>query len=164
MIQYYYDDIQKCFKYGCYLAALHMALSMPDYCAKVMFPEIRKTTDRYIKFIDETLTPTESCGGDNMPYLDGEIIYQIRCSLLHDLDPVPDFEKLNFSDSPQIKDFKIRIDSQVDIATSEGEYEYSAYRIAFVLSEICYHYYLENKDKFKNRDRFIFITPAKYRS
>lgn len=157
MIVKYYNEIQKCFKQKLYLAALHMALSMPDFCSKVMFPNIQGTTERYIKFIDETITPTETYEGNDLPYLTGEVIYQIRCSLLHDLNPEPDKEKLRFENSPEINKFKILTDLQVDMTSSEGEYWYSAYRLALIISEGCYHYYSDNKDRFENIKNDLII-------
>ena len=83
-------EVKKCNECGCYLAALVVALTLPDICGKVLFPEA-KTGERYIKWFDkyigdnERLTLTELVGMDKeLPYTTGEMCYKLRCAILHE--------------------------------------------------------------------------------
>lgn len=91
-------EIKVCLKNGCYMAALTTALTLPDICGKTRYPDEKSTRRRYIKWFDEY---TKQCGifhdnySSDIPHLSGELIYSLRCSVLHEGNPGIDKEKLN---------------------------------------------------------------------
>ena len=92
MIYRMIEEINKSLETGCYLVALMSALALPDICGKVEFPEMEKQTkQRYIKWYDEHIGQYEYDPGDIenvMPYLDGKMIYDLRCALFHSGNPI----------------------------------------------------------------------------
>lgn len=84
------EDIKKSLQNNCYYSALALALTLPDICGKVTYPEIKSVGERYIKWFDTYIGNYEqsplSKEDDNwkdLPYLNGEICYNLRCALLH---------------------------------------------------------------------------------
>ena len=83
-------EICKCLKDGYYMAALTSALTIPDMCGKAEFPDLEKQTKkRYVDWFDKYIGnhEKERHGGKGMPYLSGELVYSLRCSLLHQGNP-----------------------------------------------------------------------------
>lgn len=85
------DEIEKALSHDLYFAALNLALTLPDICGKAEYPDLR-TGERYKKWYDENVGVTEKppkCTEDEpeMPYLSGEVVYSLRCSLLHEGNP-----------------------------------------------------------------------------
>ena len=80
------------------MSALITALILPDICGKAKYPEMEKQTkQRYIKWYDEYIGQYEKDTEDErgMPYLSGELIYSLRCSVLHQGNPNIDGKKLD---------------------------------------------------------------------
>lgn len=77
-----------------FLAALALALTLPDTCGKAEFPT-KGNRDRYIGWYDQYVGQYEKppkANADNnstpsvfddMPYMSGEIVYSLRCCFLH---------------------------------------------------------------------------------
>ena len=85
------DETEKALSHDLYFAALNLALTLPDICGKAEYPNLR-TGERYKKWYDENVGVTEKppkCTEDEpeMPYLSGEVVYSLRCSLLHEGNP-----------------------------------------------------------------------------
>ena len=87
------EDMNRALAYDCYFAALAIALTLPDICGKAKYPKagVRK---RYIEWYDEYVGRYEKCpkneadaDEEEMPYLSGEVVYSLRCSLLHQGNP-----------------------------------------------------------------------------
>ena len=78
-------EIQKCIENECFLSALSMALTLPDICGKAAYPELGNTK-RYIQWYNTTMSDMFAEGTD-MPYLSGELIYNLRNSILHSGNP-----------------------------------------------------------------------------
>lgn len=91
-------EIKVCLKNGCYMAALTIALTLPDICGKAQYPDEKSTKKRYVKWFDEYI---KQCGifpdnySSDIPYLSSELIYSLRCSVLHEGNPGIDKEKSN---------------------------------------------------------------------
>ena len=75
----------------CYLPALFVTLTLPDICGKAEFPGEPSNKKRYIGWYDKYLGRYEkkfASGADiglaDRPYLSGELVYQLRCSVLHE--------------------------------------------------------------------------------
>lgn len=63
----------------CYISALTTALTLPDICGKAKYPN-EKTTKRYKQWLDDYVCKKQPFGLQ----ADVEIIYNLRCSLLHE--------------------------------------------------------------------------------
>lgn len=79
-----------------YLSALTLALTLPDTCGKAEYP-VEKTGNRYKKWLCKYVIKDrcESSYSCDMPYLNEEIIYSLRNSLLHQSTPNIDKEKIH---------------------------------------------------------------------
>lgn len=94
-----------------------------------------------------------------MPYLSGEVIYSLRCSLLHEGNPNTDNDSLR-TDIPidrfslmieKAKPFDIYFDASsiTDFGNKHiREYRMNVRRICMILCNVAESYYKENKDKF----------------
>lgn len=82
-------DIRNALKNDLYFVALSSALTLPDICGKAAYPDERSSRKRYILWYDEEIGKYEKNPADksNMPYLSGEVVYSLRCSLLHEGNP-----------------------------------------------------------------------------
>jgi len=91
MIDRITEDIDKALDNDAYLAALTLALTIPDICGKAKHPK-KGTKVRYIGWYDEYVgayeqSPFDKREGTNMPYLSGEVVYSLRNSMLHEGSP-----------------------------------------------------------------------------
>jgi len=108
MINKLIEEIRKSLDNGCPFAALSLSLVLIDSCAKIEFPELGNKK-RYITWYDKHLTEKLSdeeinnCRFhciENIPEINGETIYSLRCSALHEGNPkidekyIPYFELL----------------------------------------------------------------------
>ena len=82
-------DIRKALENELYFVALSSALTLPDICGKAAYPTEQSSRKRYILWYDEEIGKYEKNpeDKDDMPYLSGEVIYSLRCSLLHEGNP-----------------------------------------------------------------------------
>lgn len=83
-------EIETSLKNGCYLAALALALTIPDICGKAEYPE-SSVTKRYIKWFNEYYVKTYENPNNpytcDMPFLNGEVLFNLRNSFLHQGTP-----------------------------------------------------------------------------
>ncbi len=92
MITELINDMNKALDNDCYLAALAIALMLPDICAKAKYPEEKSNRKRYIDWYDEYIGQYQKCPDDDKsPYLSGEVVYSLRCNFLH--QGTPNIEK-----------------------------------------------------------------------
>lgn len=158
------DEIEKALSHDLYFAALNLALTLPDICGKAEYPNLR-TGERYKKWYDENVGVTEKppkCTEDEpeMPYLSGEVVYSLRCSLLHEGNP--NLQKNGKHPTP-IDRFSLVIQSEQPFRIYGGEgssvltssdgtevrsYRVNVRRLCMVLCLCAKGYYKENKDKF----------------
>lgn len=79
------NDIENTIKHNCLRTALGMALTLPDICGQVEYPEIKAVGERYIKWCDNYLKNqgfiTTGDLGDKV--ISGEMCYKLRCAYLH---------------------------------------------------------------------------------
>lgn len=92
------DDINRALENEAYFAALALALTLLDICGKAKYPNERNGI-RYINWYDEYVgkyeqCPCETCQENKMPYLSGEVVYQLRNSFLHQGTPNVDKNKI----------------------------------------------------------------------
>jgi len=92
-------EINDCLEHECFLTALGMALTLPDICGKAAYPT-DTVAGRYIKWTNEYISAYEkddSPYGIDMPYLSGEILYNLRNTFLHQGNPNIDSSKVKNS-------------------------------------------------------------------
>ena len=90
MIEKITKDVLSCLDHELYIAALTLALTLPDICGKAAFPN-ECTSLRYKKWFSQEVEPTEkSPWDDDMPYLSAEAIYSLRNMMLHQGTPSVD--------------------------------------------------------------------------
>ena len=98
LVEQIIHEIDTCLENGECIAALYMALTLPDLCGKAEYPNDNVGT-RYKKWFDTFITPYERPSTpsreDVAPYLSGEVVYSLRNQLLHQGTPTIDATKIN---------------------------------------------------------------------
>ena len=107
MIDIYVTEIKKSLSNKLYFPALSLALTIPDICGSVEFPN-KQIYERYIGWYDKYIGKylkeiSENVPGDR-PYLSGEIVYNLRNTFLHNGRPGVDVKKIK-DENNQIKKF-----------------------------------------------------------
>lgn len=92
MINKITKEIITCLDNNCPLAALTLALTLPDICGKAMYPDLsgnKNCKARYVKWFDDYIGDfeKEEVKGLGLPRYCGELIYSLRCSMLHQGNP-----------------------------------------------------------------------------
>lgn len=165
MINRLIDDINKALDAEAYMAALALALTLPDICAKAEYGDTLRNKERYIKWFDEYIGKYEVCpreeGEECMPYLSGEVVYSLRNNVLH--QGTPNIEKEKIKDKTnQIDKFILVIEKKkpFDIyadmsgvgsdlqGRSEREYRVNVRRLCLIICEVASHYYKKNLNRF----------------
>lgn len=155
------QDIRKALENDLYFVALSSAMTLPDICGKAAYPQESSSRKRYISWYDEEIGKYEKNPDDeeNMPYLSGEVIYSLRCSLLHEGNPNMNNDSLR-ADLPidhfslvieKAKPFDIYSDSSSISNFGDKnirEYSMNIRRVCMILCNVAESYYRENKDKF----------------
>lgn len=166
------EDIDRALDAEAYMAALALVLTLPDICGKAAYGDMANKNrfnkkERYIKWFDENIGQYEKSPKEEnelqMPYLSGEVVYSLRCSMLHQGNPNIDKDKIKDSVNKidkfvlvveKRKLFDIYADSSSltdSIERQDGSYKtYSVNvrRLCLIICETAKHYFLENKDKF----------------
>lgn len=155
------QDIRKALENELYFVALSSALTLPDICGKAAYPQEQSSKKRYILWYDKEIGKYEKNpeDKDDLPYLAGEIIYSLRCSLLHEGNP--NMKNDNLRTNQPIDQFSLVIEkakpfdvySDASAITRFGneqrrEYRMNVRRICMILCNVAESYYKENKDKF----------------
>lgn len=156
------EDIEFCLENERYISALSLALTLPDICGRAEFPS-KKTSvaERYIKWFNQFMTPYKksiSPYSYDMPYLSGELVYNLRNALLHSGNP-----NITKSDVKEelckVDKFELMIGKTYTGDTSmvaygknmsvvKSEYTVNVYLLCTRLCHVAKEYYLNNKDKF----------------
>lgn len=168
MIKRLLRDIDKSLDNDCFFSALALALTLPDVCGKAKYPNEESTKKRYIDWYNEYVGVYEQCpGGEGKtPYLSGEVVYSLRCSLLHEGNP--NIAKSSIKEEcckidqftlivERKKKFNIYSDhAEVSEQFSGGEpvgetvrnYEVNVRRLCLILAACAKGYYEENSEQF----------------
>ncbi len=108
-------DIDTSLNNGVFLAALALALTLPDICGKAKYPS-KGNGDRYIswynEFVDGAQKSTDPYAKD-LPNLSGEMVFNLRCNFLHQGNPNVEKNK--------IKDVDCQVDKFILVITSEDK-------------------------------------------
>ena len=163
MIERIIDDINKALDAEAYMAALSLVLTLPDICAKAEYGDVGSNSLRYIEWYNENIgqyeCPPNDCGDEN-PYLSGEIVYQLRCSVLHLGTPNVNKNKIKEGRCAvdhftlvveKKKPFDIYADAS-SVVEHNGEktrsYHVNIRRLCLIITATASNYYKKNKDKF----------------
>lgn len=123
MVNRIIEEIQKSLKQDNYLAALTMALTLPDICGKAAEPSLG-TGARYKKWYKDNVVLHEKTSdphGADMPYLSEEVIYQLRNSMLHQGNPNVDAKSIR-EEQCKIDQFVLFVDDPYDSGLSTVSY------------------------------------------
>jgi hypothetical protein len=77
------DSITDAVKHENWLAALALALMLPDICGKLQWPEEEKGGKRYAKWWAHNFAGTYTYGSAS-DYVTGDEVWQLRCAYLHE--------------------------------------------------------------------------------
>lgn len=109
MIEKLIKEIENALSHDLYFAALSLALTLPDICGRAKYTTANVTA-RYISWYNEYIgqyeqCPCDACKKAQMPYLSGEVVYNLRNSFLHQGTPNIDSSKqkssqINWMNSP----------------------------------------------------------------
>lgn len=163
MIDRIVQDIRGALDQNLFFVALNSALTLPDICGKAEYPSEQSTKKRYIDWYDKEIGLYEKShrqnGQEEMPYLSGEVMYSLRCAMLHSGEPnisgdsvrrKPDIDKFSLV-IQKAQPFNVYSDSS-SIMDCAGEhirsYRMNVRRICLILCAVAEAYYRDNKDKF----------------
>ena len=153
-------EIEVCLEQELYMSALMLALTIPDICGKAEYPKDGNTS-RYIKWFNnymEQYKSTPSIYGFDMPFLSGEVVYNLRNNMLHSGNPNIEAKKIN-DELCKIEQFELRFEKDFSGDTShvsygagmriiERGYIVNAYLLCHRLCETAKGYFQTNTDKF----------------
>ena len=132
MVEKLINEITQALNAGLYLVALNSALTLPDICGKAEYPEIKKNGD-----------------------LPADIVYKLRCNMLHQGDVEPECGKetkfelqTNAFTAPLGIEFCFHTDVTHADGTSEEKYTVYVGYLCSVICQAAQNYYNQNKDKF----------------
>lgn len=161
MVNRIIDEINISLENGCYMAALSLALILPDICAKAEYPDLGNKR-RYIAWYDEYIGQYEIAPDQDeenqMPYLSGEVVYSLRNSVLHQGTPNIADGKGNINKFVLVvqrqNGFNIYADTSAiithngDTANAIREYRVNIGRICLIITATAKKFYFDNKEKF----------------
>lgn len=158
MIDKLVNEIEIALKNNLYMVALNTALTLPDICGKAEFPS-DSNKKRYTKWFDANYKQYDTARNDGTPYLDGEVIYSLRCSLLHQGNPNIEKGKGNIDEFVLNicgKDIGIYFDT-VSTVTHADKTQTKSYNIN--VRGICYKLCCMAKNYFdNNQNKFNFFN------
>lgn len=158
MIDVLVEQINMSLKNNYYMTALTTALILPDICGKAKYPDL-KNRKRYVKWYNEYIGQYEKnpSQNDNLPYLSGEIVWKLRCSLLHEGNPTVNkrdsgidyFELLwqGYQRSSIVMNSAL-VQSNIDGSIVKKEFSVNIIHICNVICSVAKNYYKEYKDTF----------------
>ena len=169
MIKRITDEISRCLSNDCHLAALALALTLPDICGKAEFPGEGSSKKRYIDWYEDhigryqrEMSKSEKEDLADLPYMSGELVYQLRCSFLHAGDTDVDRSQIH-EEQNQLTAFNLELRRHDDVLAAgastylnyakDGGVEFRRYDIGVtylckILSNVALKYYENNKVKF----------------
>ena len=168
MVQRIIREVRTAIENDCYIVALMGALTLPDICGKSAYPEL-KVGARYTEWCDTYVYPARTdidqsagnvdCGITNV---NGQIIYSLRCSLLHQGSSDIDSKKCeveNFELLIQPKnEFDIYVDN-IGAIWANDDFEHRERHISLHIRNICRDLCNAAELYYQNhKDEFCFIT------
>ena len=146
----------------CYISALTTALTLPDICSKAKYPDEKSTGKKYKQWLNDYACSIQPFGLQ----VDAEVIYDLRCRLLHEGNPSIDKAKF------KINKFALMVrENSANIVTESSCFqeepdgskvcEYYNINIKFLCQKICeaaLEFYQANKDLFNFFDYRVINT------
>ena len=160
MLKKIIEETKKCIDKECFIAALTLALTIPDICGKAEYPDAGNT-ERYIKwfntYIGEYEKPPETFDSDS-PYTSGELVYNLRNSMLHQGTPNIDATRIK-EERCQVNEFHLIIADVCNGGSSSVSYindneivervlEVNLVNLCQKICLVASSYYEDNKEKF----------------
>lgn len=153
-----------------FLAALGLALTLPDICGKAEYPNEGRTSVRYKDWYNEYVGKYERppdiysnddpsrVVNDDMPYMSGEIVYSLRNCFLHQGTPSIDKDKIH-EPRCQVTHFTLTIASAMNGGSSSVSHncfmdaerrtlEINIVNLCCKLCLVAKSYYNDNKERF----------------
>lgn len=128
-------NVRRSLEYECYLSALALVLTIPDICGKAEFSNMEKVGDRYREWVDKWITSHNIQEQfKDIPYIDGKLIYKLRCAFLHSGRDDIENEQFDYN----LDNFILKIESKKEfdnyvssagIITDNDEKTYSYIRV-----------------------------------
>jgi len=154
------EEIEICLEHELYLAALSLALTLPDICGKAEYPKLG-STQRYIQWYNQYMEQYKEGNApydSDMPYLSGGVVYNLRNSMLHSGNPNVESKKIKTVQS-KVDHFELRLAKDFLGDTScvgyggnknivKREYYVNVYLLCQRLCTTATEYYQKNKEKF----------------
>ncbi len=156
------SEVRLALSHELYLSALALALTLPDTCGKAEYPNEAYNGVRYKNWCSQYVI-TDRCDspyGYDMPYLNEEIIYSLRNSMLHQSTPNVEKSKIQ-EDRCKVDRFELVISGE---NSANGDLSMVSYgkemrivhkELQVHISHLCYilciaaeNYYKSNKEKF----------------
>lgn len=170
---YKIDDISKALENECFYSALALALTLPDICGKVEFPNIKNKDDYfdsrvYIKWFDKHVYPvyykydSDYCKEYEGTEFNGNACYQLRCSFLHS----GNLDIINKKRGVKINKFELSINGAERFGILDDERSKN-YQVRLDIRSLCrnlcdaaqgYYEQRENKDLFHDYSISIINT------
>lgn len=167
MLLHLIEDVERALEHECYFAALALALTLPDICGKAEYPKEGSTRKRYKYWCRQFVCkehPRDNPYSGDMPYLNEDIIYSLRCSLLHQGNPSiekGEDDRKYWDERCKVDHFTLKI---TDPGSPDGVTAMVSYiaprkidhrEITVSIRDLCYRlriaakkYYEDNPDKF----------------
>ena len=168
------DEVNKALDNDLYIAALSLALTIPDICGKAEYPD-KGVSERYKLWFNEHIgqyeVPPYEENDVRCPHLSGEVVFSLRNNMLHQGTPAIDKNKINEEDNKidrfvLIKEPKNEFEIYSDCSSCaetgwwmfkpgiKRTYHVSIRRLCFLICLTAKTYYEDNKEKF---DFFDYI-------
>ena len=163
------EDVHKALDAEAYMAALTLALTIPDVCGRAEYPNEDSSKVRYIKWFDQEVSysehpdyskmdPQKANEAKKLPHLSGEAVYQLRCAVLHQGNPNIDNGKIKDDDN-KIDHFIVEYEKPKTISffsdtsvynrfSKQKRYTVSLNRLCLIICAVAEGYYNDNKEKF----------------
>lgn len=160
MIPVYVENVRCSLSNKCYFSALALALILPDICGGAEFP-CEAVGTRYIKWYDKYMVQKKNEFEEEMPWLSGEVIYNLRNTYLHQGSPAIMKKKIKdhvnqldrfilmLGDGRKIN--SASFDIAVDLEDESISYKSILIDVTYLCNCLCdcaLLYYENNKDKF----------------
>lgn len=176
MIEHLVNEIECCLKNDLQIAALTMALTLPDICAKAYCVSEndghnRNNRERYVRWYNDfVVTPAKEripMENANAFVLSGELVYKLRCAMLHESNPTVKGAAENITGFSLLwRSASSRSRTAIERCTfldAENQPQSLTVDIVSLCCEICraaLSYYRENKEKFSFDYRIISAPDA----
>lgn len=161
-------EIDKALKAECYHCALALALTLPDICGKVAYPELagkENSAKRYQRWFDEYVSecymlPDENVSvNDGNKFLNGYACYLLRCAFLHN----GNYTLKEQNNKIKIEKFKLHFDKtrfypHNSIVVNENSFELVNIDVCGLCRNICFaatNFYRNIEDKTQFTDELI---------